>query len=83
MSSTHTNYPKYKGAIMLLKTSVMVTVFFLGARDALMSRIDLSNERGDVTSTTIVIAALAAISLAVVAIIALKVTNKANSIDMG
>lgn len=68
---------------MLLETSVMVTVFFLGARDALMSRIDLSNERGDVTSTTIVIAALAAVSLAVVAIIALKVTNKANSIDMG
>lgn len=68
---------------MLFKASVMVTVFFFGARDALMSRTDLSNERGDVTSTTIVIAALATISLAVVAIIALKVTNKANSIDLG
>ncbi|MGK2959554.1 MAG: hypothetical protein ACSLFB_14425 [Acidimicrobiales bacterium] len=68
---------------MLFKASVMVTVLFFGARDALMSRTDLSNERGDVTSTTIVIAALAAVSLAALAIIALKITNKANSIDLG
>ncbi len=68
---------------MLLKACVGVMVFSFGVRDALMSRTDLGAERGDVTSTTIVIAALAAISLAVVAIIALKVTNKANSINLG
>ena len=65
---------------MLLRLMVAVSVAALALRDGLTSRARLGDERGEVTSTTIMIAVLATLALAVGAIIVAKVTSKANSI---
>ena len=51
----------------------------MAARDALVRRVSVRDERGEVTSTTIMIAILATLALAVGAIITAKVISKANS----
>ncbi|UGQ13589.1 hypothetical protein LO772_08280 [Yinghuangia sp. ASG 101] len=51
----------------------------LGARLRELAR----DERGYSTETVLVTALLVALAIAVIAIIALKVTNKANSINLG
>ena len=65
---------------MLLRLMVAVSVAALALRDGLTGRARLDDERGEVTSTTIMIAVLATLALAVGAIIVAKVTSKANSI---
>ena len=64
---------------MLLRLTVTVMLTGMAARDALAKRVNVRDERGEVTSTTIMIAILAALALAVGAIITAKVLNKANS----
>jgi ABC-type anion transport system duplicated permease subunit len=51
-------------------------------RRALMARLDIRDERGDVAPLTIGIAIMAALALAVGAIITKKVTDKANTISL-
>ena len=64
---------------MLLRLQIEAMVLALRARDAIRERA-VRDERGEVTSTTITIAILATLALAVGAIIVAKVTSKANSI---
>jgi hypothetical protein len=66
----------------MLELQVRALTAFWAARDAAIARTDWHDERGEVTSTTIVIAVLAALSLAVGVIITQKVTQKANSIPI-
>ena len=60
------------------------TVVLVGAdlRSALTSRLDYRDERGDVAARTVGIAIMAALAITVGGIIATKVTNKANAIDL-
>ncbi|WP_439382136.1 hypothetical protein [Amycolatopsis lexingtonensis] len=54
--------------------------------DLLATRILLlrkENNRGEITTTVIVTALMAVLAIAVIAIIAAKLTAKANSIDLG
>lgn len=64
---------------MLLRLQIEAMFLALRARDAIRDRA-VRDERGEVTSTTITIAILATLALAVGAIIVAKVTSKANSI---
>jgi len=64
---------------MLLRLQTEAVLLVLAARYALAARA-VRDERGEVTSTTITIAILATLALAVGAIIVAKVTSKANSI---
>lgn len=65
---------------MLLRLHVMAMLAASRTRDGLVRRVNLRDERGEVTSTTIMIAILATLALAVGAIVVAKVTGKANSI---
>ena len=65
---------------MLLRTHIQLVILAGAARAALVRRLDWRDERGEITSTTITIAVLATLALAVGAIIVTKVTDKANSI---
>ena len=65
---------------MLLRTHIQLVILAGAARAALVRRLDWRDERGEITSTTITIAVLATLALAVGAIIVAKVTDKANSI---
>jgi len=65
---------------MLLRTEVYVVTLLAATSTALARRVDWREERGDVTSTTVLVAILATLALAVGAIIVTKVTQKANSI---
>lgn len=67
---------------MLLHYQVHVLILVASARAALLRRVDWRDERGEITSTTITIAVLATLALAVGAIIVTKVTDKANSIPV-
>ncbi len=67
---------------MLLRTQVQVLILVGAARAGLGRRLDWRDERGEITSTTITIAILATLALAVGAIIVTKVTGKANSIPV-
>jgi hypothetical protein len=66
----------------MLHPQIRMLALFLDVRDVLVSRARSAwdDERGEITSTTITIAILAALALAVGAIIVAKVTAKANSI---
>ena len=64
---------------MLLRLTVTLMLTGMTARDALVTRVSVRDERGEVTSTTIMIAILATLALAVGAIITAKVLAKANS----
>jgi hypothetical protein len=66
----------------VLELQIRALTAFWAARDATIARANWRDERGEVTSTTIVIAVLAALSLAVGVIITQKVTQKANSIPI-
>jgi hypothetical protein len=52
----------------------------LAARILLLRR---DNSRGEITTTVIVTALMAVLAIALIAIIAAKLTAKANSIDLG
>jgi len=65
---------------MLLCSQVHVLILVAAARDALTRAVGGRDERGEITSTTIIIAVMATLALAVGAIIVVKVTDKANSI---
>ncbi len=65
---------------MLLRTEVYVVTLLAVTSAAIARRVDWREERGDVTSTTVLVAILATLALAVGAIIVTKVTQKANSI---
>lgn len=65
---------------MLLRTEVYVVTLLAVTSAAVARRVDWHDERGDVTSTTVLVAVLATLALAVGAIIVTKVTKKANSI---
>jgi hypothetical protein len=65
---------------MLLRTEVYVLTLLAVTSAALARRVDWRDDRGDVTSTTVLVAILATLALAVGAIIVTKVTQKANSI---
>ena len=67
---------------MLLQPQVHLLVLAGAARAGLVRRLDWRDERGEITSTTITIAVLATLALAVGAIIVAKVTAKANSIPV-
>ena len=64
---------------MLLRTQIELMTLVSRVRAALVERV-YRDERGEVTSTTITIAILATLALAVGAIIVAKVTGKAESI---
>jgi hypothetical protein len=66
----------------VLHTQIRLITLYLDTRTALIDRgrHGWRDERGEITSTTITIAILAALALAVGAIIVAKVTAKANSI---
>lgn len=51
-------------------------------RQALVTRLDYRDERGDVAPRTVGIAVMAALAISVGAIITVKVTNKAASIPL-
>jgi len=65
---------------MFLRLQVVLVVAVALASEGLARRVDLRDERGEVTSTTIMIAVLASLAIVVGAIIVTKVTGKANSI---
>ena len=67
---------------MLLRTHVHLLVMVGAARAALVRHLDWRDESGEITSTTITIAVLATLALAVGAIIVAKVTEKANAIPI-
>ena len=64
----------------MLRVQVEVLTRMAAVRRWLIERVDPASERGDVSSTTIMIAVLAALAIAVGAIITAKVTEKANAI---
>lgn len=66
----------------MLELQVRLMTGYWLARDAVIRRLDVRDERGEVTSTAIVIAVLATLALAVGVIITQKVTDKANSIPI-
>ncbi|MGW3960131.1 hypothetical protein ACWED2_09925 [Amycolatopsis sp. NPDC005003] len=57
------------------------TLWTLVAARVLLLRRD--NDRGEITTTVIVTALMAVLAIALIAIIAAKLTAKANSIDLG
>jgi hypothetical protein len=57
------------------------TLYILIAARILLLRRD--NDRGEITTTVIVTALMAVLAIALIAIIAAKLTAKANSIDLG
>lgn len=65
----------------MLRAQLAAMIVLAALRDGLAARA-ARDERGEVTSTTIMIAVLATLALAVGAIIVAKVTQKANSIPV-
>lgn len=67
-----------------LRFAVALSATWASAHDAAASRVQdiAGDDRGEVTSTTIVIAALAALALAVMAIIVGLVQSKASQIQV-
>jgi hypothetical protein len=57
------------------------TLWTLATSRILLLRRD--NDRGEITTTVIVTALMAVLAIALIAIIAAKLTAKANSIDLG
>ncbi|QKV80708.1 hypothetical protein [Amycolatopsis sp. Hca4] len=57
------------------------TLWTLAVARILLLRKD--NDRGEITTTVIVTALMAVLAIALIAIIAAKLTAKANSIDLG
>lgn len=75
---------------MMLTTQVYVTIAAIelasrlaATRDALKRRVDLRDEAGMTTETVIITAVLAGLAIAVTAVIVTRVTQKANSINLG
>ncbi|MFE9748250.1 hypothetical protein ACFYOT_25370 [Saccharothrix saharensis] len=58
-------------------------VHYLTVINARIELLRRSGDRGEITSTVLVIALLAVLALAVMGIIAAKLIAKANSIDLG
>ncbi len=52
-------------------------------RDALARRLDVRDDRGDITPRTVGIAAMTAIAVTVTGLIVAKITQKEESIDLG
>ena len=67
-----------QSALMRLGVAVMAAVMLLD--DLVTDRTEVASERGEISSTTITIAILAALAIAVGAIITMKITGKANAI---
>lgn len=53
------------------------------AGEALGKRLDIRDERGDITPRTVGIAAMTAVALSVTGLIVTKITNKETTINLG
>lgn len=67
----------------MLQLQIRMLTLLGATRAALARRVDLADERGEVTSTTILVAVFAALALAAGAIVVTKTMGEANSIPTG